>query len=62
MAKKKACKKCKIFVDGDTCPLCKMSNFSTSWQGRLFVTDVEGSLIAKEVKVPVKGEYAIKVR
>jgi RNA polymerase subunit RPABC4/transcription elongation factor Spt4 len=62
MAKKKACKKCKLFVEGDTCPNCKISNFTTSWQGRLFITDVENSLIAKEIGIKVKGEYAIKVR
>jgi len=62
MAKKKACKKCKVFVEGDTCPQCKNSNFTTSWQGRLYLSDTENSSIAKEVGVTVKGEYAIKVR
>mgnify|MGYP000706930612 CR=1 FL=1 len=62
MAKKKACKKCKLFVEGNECPICKSSNFTTSWQGRLYVSDVEGSMISQEVNVKVKGEYAIKVR
>ena len=62
MAKKKACKKCKLFVEGDTCPSCGSTSFTTSWQGRLFIKDVEQSMIAKEVDVKVKGEYAIKVR
>lgn len=60
--KKKACKKCKLFVDGDTCPICKGTNFTNSWQGRLFIADAEHSLIAHEVKVEAKGEYAIKIR
>ena len=62
MAKKKACKKCKIFVDGEQCPICKNSSFTNNWQGRLFIADVEGSMIAKNVSATVKGEYAIKVR
>ena len=62
MAKKKACKKCKLFVEKDTCPLCGSSNFTTSWQGRLYITDIENSNIAQKINVKVKGEYAIKVR
>jgi RNA polymerase subunit RPABC4/transcription elongation factor Spt4 len=62
MAKKKACKKCKRFVDGDVCPNCKSQSFSTSWQGRLYVTDTQNSMIAKEVNIATKGEYTIKVK
>ena len=62
MAKKKACKKCKMFVDGDLCPGCKGNAFSTSWQGRLYISDVEGSMVAEQISIKVKGEYAIKVR
>ncbi len=59
---KKACKKCRLFVDGGECPLCKSSNFADSWKGRLIVTDAERSEIGKELGIKVKGEYAIKVR
>ncbi|MBU0460187.1 MAG: DNA-directed RNA polymerase subunit E'' [Nanoarchaeota archaeon] len=62
MAKKKACKKCKLFVEGGECPNCKSSNFTTSWQGRLYVNDVSESMIAEKINIKVKGEYAIKVR
>jgi len=62
MAKKKACKKCKLFVEGDTCPSCGSTNFTTSWQGRLFIKDVEKSMIGQKIDIKVKGEYAIKVR
>ena len=62
MAKKKACRKCKLFVEKDTCPSCGTSNFTTSWQGRLYITDVKDSEIAEKLGVKVKGEYAIKVR
>lgn len=62
MAKKKACRQCKIFVEGDSCPICKGDNFSDNWQGRLYVTDPTASEIAQKIKVSVKGEYAIKIR
>lgn len=60
--KKKACKKCKMFVDGGECPACKSNQFSNNWQGRLHILDVNRSLIAQNIKVESKGEYAIKVR
>ncbi|NQU98192.1 DNA-directed RNA polymerase subunit E'' [Candidatus Woesearchaeota archaeon] len=60
--KKKACKSCKIFVEGDSCPICKKSSFSTNWQGRIHFTNVEKSMIAHEMGIEKKGEYTIKVR
>ena len=62
MVKKKACKKCKIFVDGGECPLCKGTTFSTTWQGRINILDPEKSAIAGKMGLTAKGEYAIKVR
>lgn len=60
--KKKACKKCKLFVDGNECPVCKGNQFSLSWQGRLHILDADKSQIAKKIELTSKGEYAIKVR
>ncbi|MBW3015049.1 DNA-directed RNA polymerase subunit E'' [Candidatus Woesearchaeota archaeon] len=60
--KKKACKSCKIFVEGSTCPICKNSNFTTTWFGRLNVIDANKSEIAQKLGIKIKGEYAIKVR
>ena len=60
--KKKVCKRCKLFVDGNECPICKGSTFSTTWQGRLYVIDANESMIANKVGIKEKGEYAIKVR
>lgn len=62
MAKKKCCKKCKIFFDGGECPICKGTNVSTNWQGRVYVTDAERSDIGKKIGAPIKGEYTIKCR
>jgi DNA-directed RNA polymerase subunit E" len=62
MSKKKVCKKCKLFVEGNECPVCKGNQFSNSWQGRIYVMDANNSEIAKKIGITVKGEYAIKVR
>ena len=62
MVKRKVCKKCKIFVKGSSCPLCKSSDLTASWKGRIVVMDVDKSEIAKKLGIKVKGEYAIKSR
>lgn len=62
MAKKKVCKKCKLFVEGGECPICKGNQFSTNWQGRIYIADPNKSDIAKKIGITVKGEYAIKVK
>ena len=62
MAKKKACKKCKLFVEGSKCPACGSESFTTSWQGRLYINDPNKSMIGEKINIKIKGEYAIKVR
>ena len=63
MAKKKACKQCKMFVvENDLCPSCKGNRFSTTWLGRITITNVEKSEIAQKIGIEKAGEYAIKVR
>ncbi len=59
---KKVCRKCRIFVEGAECPICKNSNFTETWKGRINVIDANKSEIAKKIGIEVKGEYAIKVR
>lgn len=58
---KKVCKKCKLFVEGNVCPICKTNQFTESWKGKLAIIDPENSEIAKKLGITVKGEYAIKV-
>ncbi len=62
MAKKKVCKRCKLFVEENACPQCGISSFSNSWQGRILITDAENSMIAQKIGIKLKGEYAIKVK
>ncbi|MFH1133321.1 MAG: transcription elongation factor subunit Spt4 [Nanoarchaeota archaeon] len=60
--KKKVCKRCKLFYEGNECPSCKSNQSTTSWDGRLFILDPDKSEISKRIGIKVKGEYAIKVR
>ncbi len=62
MVKKKVCKKCRMFVEGNECPSCKSTQFSTNWNGRVYILDTKNSMIAKRMGAEVKGEYAIKIR
>ena len=60
--KKKVCKRCKMFVEGNECLVCKSNQFSTNWQGRLYIIDPVKSMVAQKIEIKTKGEYAIKVR
>ena len=61
MSKKKACKRCKFFFEGEECPNCKTTQTVTNWKGRIFIVDSKNSDIAKKIGVEKEGEYAIKV-
>ena len=62
MPKKKVCKMCKIFYEGSECPVCKGSQVSGTWKGRINILNKEKSDIAKKIGIEANGEYAIKVR
>jgi RNA polymerase subunit RPABC4/transcription elongation factor Spt4 len=58
----KVCRNCRLFVEGDVCPLCNESNFSRSWKGMVIINDPEGSAIAKTIGVTKKGKYCLWVK
>lgn len=59
---KKVCRNCRIFVQGDECPLCHKKEFTESWRGKIIILDANESEIAKKLNIKSKGEYAIKIR
>jgi DNA-directed RNA polymerase subunit E" len=59
---KKICKQCRLFVEENVCPICKNSDFTTSWNGRINVLNGEKSDVAKKLTITANGEYAIKAR
>lgn len=58
----RACKKCRLFTESGECPICHGSNFAESWKGRISITNVEKSEIAKKIGLTRNGIYAIKTR
>ena len=62
MTKKKACRQCRVFVKGNECHLCKSTDFTTSWKGRVIILNPELSEVAKKMGAKEKGEYAIKIK
>ena len=59
----KACKDCKRLVEeGNTCPICKSNQLTTSWKGMIVVYDSETSKMAEEAGITSPGRYAIRVR
>ncbi|HDP73372.1 MAG TPA: DNA-directed RNA polymerase subunit E'' [Candidatus Woesearchaeota archaeon] len=61
--KKQFCKKCKIIVrTGDSCPLCKSKNLTTTYYGMVSIIHPESSHVAKKLGITEPGDYALKVR
>ena len=59
---KKVCKKCKLFVTGNKCPICQGNAFTENWKGKLIIIDTNKSEIAEKLGIKAKGEYAVKIR
>lgn len=57
----KVCRKCRLIVKGDKCPLCGGSDFTTSWAGLVEIID-PSSEIAQAMGIEVPGKYALRVR
>ncbi len=47
----KACRNCRILVDGDVCPLCKSTALTKTWEGSIMLVNIEGSEVAAELGV-----------
>ncbi|MFT4313215.1 MAG: transcription elongation factor subunit Spt4 [Candidatus Woesearchaeota archaeon] len=62
MAKKQAGKLTKVLTTDDVSPLDPKEPLTTSWFGRIIITDVSKSEIAEKLNITRNGEYAIKVR
>lgn len=57
---KKVCKKCKIAIEGEKCPICQGTEFTSSWKGKIIILNKEESEIAKKLKIEKEGTYAIR--
>lgn len=57
---KKACKSCKRILTGNTCPVCKTSETTTTFQGTVVIFDANSD-IAKKLGITAPGKYAVRV-
>jgi DNA-directed RNA polymerase subunit E" len=58
----KACPVCHMLSVENTCPNCKANSRSDDFAGLIIIFDPEKSVIAKAMKMKVKGRYALRVR
>ena len=56
----KACMNCRLIISqGDVCPVCGGTVFTTRWSGYVVVLNAERSEIAKKLGIKVNGAYAL---
>ncbi len=58
---KKACRRCRILVEGDECPICHSKDLTENWKGRVYIFDPSESEVAKIAEINMKGDFAIKL-
>lgn len=59
----KACKKCRLIVEGAVCPLCNTADFLTKvWEGHIVITNPDGSEVATAIGAKTPGRYALKLK
>ena len=62
MKQGKACRQCrKVIEEGDKCPICSGTAFTTFWRGYVFITNPEQSEIAKRMGINTPGKYALRL-
>ncbi len=58
----KACKQCRSLFEGSKCTACGSSESSDSFKGKVYIIQPEQSEIAKNLKLLIKGFFAIRLR
>ncbi|MFA5764346.1 MAG: transcription elongation factor subunit Spt4 [archaeon] len=62
MNNEKACRDCRYLVnEGDKCPNCQGSNFTTFWRGYVVILNSEESEIAKKMGITTNGKFALRL-
>ncbi|MEW6295453.1 MAG: transcription elongation factor subunit Spt4 [Candidatus Diapherotrites archaeon] len=62
MNKGKACRECrKVIEEGEKCPNCGSTAFTTFWRGYVIIIDPEKSEIAKKMGIQTIGKHALRL-
>ncbi len=59
----KACRNCRLIVEGAVCPLCNTADFLTkTWEGHIFIINPQESQVAEAIGAKTPGKYALKIK
>ena len=59
----KACRQCRLVVEGPVCPLCSSADYLTkTWEGYILIVNPEGSEVATAIGAKTPGRYALKIK
>jgi len=62
MGKGKACRECrKVIEEGNNCPNCEGTSFTTFWRGYVIITNPEKSEIAQKMGITKTGKHALRL-
>ncbi len=62
VGKEKACRECRFVIEeGENCPTCNSTSFTTFWRGFVVIIDPENSTLAKKMGVEKPGKYALRL-
>ncbi|MDO8633987.1 MAG: transcription elongation factor subunit Spt4 [archaeon] len=62
MKQGKACRQCrKVIEEGDKCPVCGGTAFTTFWRGYVVIIDPEKSEISKKMGISTIGKHALRL-
>lgn len=62
MTQGKACRQCrKVIEEGDKCPVCSNTSFTTFWRGYVIIINPEVSQIAQKMGITTNGKYALRL-
>lgn len=60
--KGKACRHCRrVIEEGNTCPECNGTQFTTFWKGFVIITNPEKSELAKKMGIKNSGKHALRL-
>lgn len=62
MRDQKACKKCRLIIKGDQCPICNSKDLSTKWDSYVIILNSEESAIAKKLDLKFNSIFAINIK
>jgi len=62
MSKEKACRQCRrVLIEGDKCPVCGSTSFTTFWRGYVVILNPEKSEIAEKMGITTPGKFALRL-